>query len=353
MPLNADQRRRLVTALLGAFPNENALTDMIYFADFTPPKTLPSITTASGLTSMVRELITKADAEGWLPKLVDEAAKSNPADLALGQFRDELKPLIIAANANHYRVLLMGDRPLIDREPLRQAMERLATGQKRILVVDGDPVTGKSHTIWFIRYLRDQHKNFNLVWIDLKELFRAAPDGVISPSMIASSMAGQMGMRDLVQLREEETWAAWTNVFCDNLTGRLANAANPWWLVVDNFAAVRLPQDSLGLVKKLCERLSINIPNLNVVLLSYKESVPETVEPDVERETIVSVDAGHVGLFFKELYESRQRPASDQVIAQKVAEVLRAVDPKHPRRLEAIGAEVTRVAKSILQELGP
>jgi hypothetical protein len=342
-----------MTALLLAFPSPDALEGLIFSADFTPPKSLAAITTASGLTSMVRELITKGDAEGWLPKLVDEAAKANAADLALAQLRDELKPMIIAASANHYRALLMGDRTLIDRDALRQAVERLANGQKRILVVDGEPVTGKSHTIWFLRHLHEQHKNFNLVWIDLKELAGTAADGVINPSAIAKSMAAQMGMSDLVRAREEETWAAWTTVFCDNLTGRLGNAPQPWWVVIDSFAAVRLPQDSLDFVKKLCERLSINIANLNVVLLSYKESVPQTVEPDVERETIAPVDTGHIGLFFKELYESRQQPASDQVIAQKVAEVLRAVDPKHPRRLEALGAEAVRVAKSIVQELGP
>ena len=350
MPLNADQRRRLVDALVLAFPTPQALTDLVYYADFNPPKTLPEITTASGILSMVRELITKADAEGWLPKLVEEAVKANDQHAPLVAFRDEIKPLIIAANADHYRVLLMGDRPLIDRDPLRDAAQRLSSGQKRILVVDGEPVTGKSHTIWFIRYLREQHKNFNVIWIDLRDLATAASDGVIDPSMIARSMALQMSMPDLVREREEETWAAWTNVFCDALTGKLAAAPQPWWLVIDNFSVVPLPHDSLGLVKKLCERLSINLPNLCVVLLSYKESIPDTVEPDVEREKINPLDAGHLGLFFKALYDSRQHQVADAVIAERVADVLRSVDPNHPRRLEAIAAQVTRVVKSILQE---
>jgi hypothetical protein len=349
MPLNADQRRRLTKALTEAFPTEAALAQMVYFADLTPPRTLQAITTASGIDALVRELMTRADGEGWLPKLVDEAAKQNPHQ-GLAEFRDEIKPLILAAAANHYRVLLMGDRPLIDRENLREAVERLATGKKRILVIDGDPVSGKSHTIWFIRHLHDHHRNFGLVWIDLRELAKAAKQGVIEPVEIARSMALQMGIPDVISAREEETWAAWINGFCDRLTGRLATADRPWWLVMDSFAAVALPQDSLGLVKTLCERLVINIPNLNLILLSYKDSIPDTVEPDVHRETIERIDAPQVGLFFKALYESRQVDASEQLIARKLAEVLRAVDPKHPRRLEALAAEVRRIAKQILEE---
>jgi hypothetical protein len=347
MPLTADQRIRLMAALEGAFPDKDALELMFFGADL--PKSLAAVTTASGLRSILRELITHADAEGWLPALVQEAAKANPHP-PLVAFRDEIKPLIVAASANHYRVLLMGDRPLIDREPLRDGVERLGKGQKRILVVDGEPVTGKSHSIWFIRYLRDQQKTFNLIWVDLRELAAAAPDGVVDPAAIARSMALQMSMPDLVRPREEETWAAWSNEFCDALTGRMAAAASPWWLVIDNFSAVPLPHDSLGLVKKLCERLAINIPNLFMVLLSYKDSIPATVEPDVERETIEPVDEGHIGLFFKALYDSRPKVVSDAIIAQRVAEVLRAVPPDHPRRLEAIAAEVTRKAKAILLE---
>ncbi len=325
----------------------------MFFADFTPQRTLASVTTASGLLTQVRELITKADAEGWLPKLVDEAAKSNPAHAGLSAFRNEIKPLILAANVNHYRAVLMGDRLLIDRDAVRGAFERLANAQKRIVIVDGEPVTGKSHTVWFIRYLRDQHKNFGLIWIDLRDLAKASPDGLIEPTAIARSMAKQMSLDPtLVPDRGEQTWAAWISDFCDGLTGKLATAEKPWWLVVDNFTALRLPQETLDLLKKLCERLAINIPNLFLVLLGYKDTVPPQVEADIERETITRIDATEVGLFFKELYDSRQIPVTEAEIAGKVADVLRSVDPNHPRRLEIMGAEVTKIARTILQKAG-
>ena len=109
------------------------------------------------------------------------------------------------------------------------------------------PVTGKSHTVWFIRYLKEQQKTFGLVWVDLSELASATPHGLVDPGMIARSMALQMAMQDVVHERGEESWAAWTTEFCDSLTGRLTNAPAPWWLVIDNFSAVPLPQDSLDL----------------------------------------------------------------------------------------------------------
>src|SRR5262245_60858606 len=131
MPLTGGQRRRLVEVLMAAFPKESDLARMVSYAELTPTRTLSAITTASGVESQARELIERADAEGWLPSLVSEAAKAN-ASAALVAFRDEIKPLIVAASTNHYQVLLMGGRALIDREPLRRALERLSSQQKRI-----------------------------------------------------------------------------------------------------------------------------------------------------------------------------------------------------------------------------
>lgn len=351
MSLTGNQRRRLRDALVAAFPTEARLDDLFFSGDFDPPRNRPEITTASGLLDMVREIIVRADGEGWLHQLVTEAGKANNTPELIA-FAKETEPVLLAATVNHYRVLLMGERPLIDREPLRDAVQRLAAGQKRILVIDGDPASGKSHTVWFLRYLREQRQGFGLVWIDLRELANFAPQRLVEPVLIARSMAKQMGMADIVHEREEETWAAWTNDFCDTLTGKLAAAAEPWWVVIDSFSAVPLPHDSVGFVKTLCERLAVNIPKLTVILLSYRDSIPDNLEPDVQRETIDAIDEGHIGLFFKELYESLQVQPADLVIAEKTAEVLRAVDPNHPRRLEALGREVIRVAKDIVAKKG-
>jgi hypothetical protein len=353
MPLTGPQLKRFVDTFAAAFPNIEGLAEMVAYVDLTPRRSLVSITTAGTLPAQVRELITTAEAEGWLPKLVEHAATSNPGAPGLAALRDEIKPLILAAAVNHYRAVVMGDRLLINRDAVRGALERLSNAQKRIVIVDGEPVTGKSHTVWFIRYLRDNFRSFGLIWIDLRELVAASPDGLIEPTLLARSMVKQMSLDPaLVPERGEQTWAAWTSDFCDGLTGKLSAAEKPWWLVIDNFTAVRLPQETLDLVKKLCERLAINIPSLYLVLLGYRETMPPQVEADIEREQIARIDAAEVGLFFKELYDSRQIPVTEAEIALKVVQVLRSVDPAHPRRLEIMGAELTKIARTILQEAG-
>lgn len=349
--MTADQRRRLVDAFLQAFPTENDLQDLIFFADFNPPKTLQSITTATGLKAQVRELITKAEAEGWLPKLVDEAAKANAANHALAELRDEIKPLILAALANPYKTCFMGNRPLVDREGLRTAMERLTNRLCRIVIIDGPEQSGKSYTIWFIRYLRDhQGGGFGLVWIDLREL-AGSNAALIQPQVLARSMVAQMGLPpSTVPVKEEETYAAWTQEFCNKLTGALAVAASPWWVVFDNFHQVLLPLETLELIKELAKRTAINIPTLHMVLLSYRDSLPDDVEPDVERETIGAIGPTELALFFKELYESRQLPATPSEVAGHVKDVLEAVDPNHPQRLRKLEIEVRRVAGKVVGE---
>jgi hypothetical protein len=351
MPLTGDQRRRLVDALIAAFPTDQALAEMVSFADLTPPRRLLEITTASGLRAQARELVERADGEGWLPDLVREAIKANE-HAALVALLDEIKPLIVAAAANHYEVLVMGDRVLIDREPLRQALKRLSNQQKRIVIVTGAPVTGKTHTIWFIRHLRQQLKQFGLVWIDLEELAKAA-NGFIEPMAIAKSIVRQMPLdASIVEPKGEENWAAWSIAFCQTLTGRLATAAQPWWVVIDNFSSVALTQDTKDFVKKLCEQLVITLDNLSVILLSYDDKLPDKIEGDVDREQLTAIGPVEVGLFFNAVFRSQNRQPTVAEVGQKVAEVLRAVNPQHPRPLEALAIEVTRVAKQIVEGTG-
>jgi hypothetical protein len=352
--LTGPELRRLTEAMVEAFPNESDLEQMVDYADFTPRKSLARIAPPGKLDSRVRELIKSAEAEGWLLSLVEEAWKANRTP-SLQAFRDTLKPLVVAGPVNHYKVCFMDNRPLVDRDGLRSATELLATARRRIVIVNGEPVSGKSYSLQYIRYLREQLQNFALVWVDLEVLSKRTGGGMVLPSTVAERIVEQMNL-DPATLPEkgEETWAAWVTAFCDRLTGRLQRSTEPCWIVLDGFHRVPLPQETMDLVKELATRVCVNISTLRLVLLSYADILPSDVEPDVERETISPISSAELSRFFTQVYEGRGAPFTAADVAQVVARVLRQIDPNHPRRLELLGREVVKASRDILtQGVGP
>ncbi|AUX48236.1 uncharacterized protein SOCE26_097670 [Sorangium cellulosum] len=84
--LSGPQHEQLTGALLDAFPNLPRLTQMVKFK---LGKNLGAITLAPDLKSIVFELISAAEAEGWTPELITAARESNPGNAALLAFAQQ------------------------------------------------------------------------------------------------------------------------------------------------------------------------------------------------------------------------------------------------------------------------
>jgi len=86
MRLTGRQYEQFVNALLGAFPSQARLAQMIRFR---LDRSLDAIALGGSLQEIVFRLIETAEAEGWLAQLVAAARESNPGNSSLLVFAQQ------------------------------------------------------------------------------------------------------------------------------------------------------------------------------------------------------------------------------------------------------------------------
>jgi WD40 repeat protein len=90
MRLEHDQRNELVEAILSAYPNESRLAQMLLTSPL--DKNLDALVSPGPLDLRVLELIRRAEREGWVWRLITEAAAFVPGNQRLGAFRQRHTP---------------------------------------------------------------------------------------------------------------------------------------------------------------------------------------------------------------------------------------------------------------------
>jgi len=348
MALSADQFKRLAEALVQAFDEGLFAT---FLQDSLEGRRLDLLANVKNdFGQIVRTVIGRAQAEGWLNRLVMEAHNSRPHVATFGELLNELQLVGVNGPVDHYEAcLLRGNRALIDRQTLRLKLRTLGDQMgSRILVVDGDAVSGKSYSLQLINHLAEVLGGFRVVWVDLVRL--AARNPAIEPERLARYIAEQMKL-DVTSLRPKgaEQDATWIEHFGNWLTGELAGRDDQWWIVIDHFLRVPLSQQTKDLIEELAIRIDNNIQQLRLILLSYRGDLPLAGGGGVEREEIKRIGVDDLTNFFLKVYADRGQKAAPAEIAKAIKKVLNQVDEKHERRLEQIGQKAAEVSREIIQ----
>lgn len=296
--------------------------------------------------AIVLSLIGKAQRNRWIHELIEAAVNENPIPKLLA-IADELRPAIIAATRDHFNVIFVDNNvALVNRTFLRQSLKQLASSDltgARILVVNGPEMSGKTYSMELVAYLNRALQNFKIVHIDLKKT-----SGEVKPEHIAGQIVDQMLLEaNVMPALDQEQDARWIQLFCSRLQGVLSNVADVWWIVIDGFNHHRLSTPVNDLVKELASRIRLTMPRLRMVLLSYNDNLSPDVERVALRETIDRIDERHLTSFFNQVYMESNKTYFPKDIAERIGEVLRAVDPQSARYMEMLGTEVVKVAKQI------
>ncbi|MCE7985234.1 MAG: hypothetical protein DYG89_29020 [Caldilinea sp. CFX5] len=339
MRLNQDQQTRLLDELKDVFTVLADVQMLIETAD--PPNrvSLDQVAMGPDLVEILRRIIRKADDENWLGNLLAAAIEMRPVAPGLILLHTEFDDIITAERADHFATCwLLGDRVLVDREPLRDAVKQLDAVpgseaiSKRVMVVTGPRKSGRSWSLQYIRYLNETRRNFRLVWPDLEELKLINDDEGFGPEDLGRSIAEQMGL-DMADwpTREKEKDEKWVWRFCDWLTRKLTGTQVVYWIVLDSFDKILLPDGIYLLIKALAKRIQANLDMLRLVLLSYnrEDDLPADVIPDVKIVPTSPLGDQELLAFFARLYDQRKRrfgiDFTPTDVANSVAEVRRQV----------------------------
>ena len=183
--------KQIVNALLGAYQIRADFEFLIFQVG---ERSLDQIAKTENLTNDIRRVVMVAMTQRWVHQLLVAAAEDRPAVAALARLRDETRPIDEVPAGDPWKGVMINGQPLVDRDPIRFAVKDLEDQRSRILIVHGEPTSGKTHTANLVtwRAAANQHQ---LVLLDLSRLWDAASGQVaadararLSPRDIAVSL---------------------------------------------------------------------------------------------------------------------------------------------------------------------
>ncbi len=332
-------------AFLDAFSTKEDLEAL--FQENLPGRSLDANAMGPNLEIIILNLIGKATEEGWLMRLLD-AAIARTDNPNVKQAAAELKPLRRSEEEDpHHVCFLSSNKVMVNRIDLRKALKQLGTNEGlgyRLLKIYGTPVSGKSYSKELIKYLKSRRDGFEPVFIEADDY----PEG-ITASDLADAIVTKMGFKstELMPPPDQEQDSRWVRNFSNRLIGVLRNNPTYWWIVIDGFDELVLPPAVTDLIIRLARASMADLPRLRLITLGYRYELPDARDYTIE-ETLKPLNWNDLSNFFIRLYEQHGQDFDVEKIADHVAEVLREVKQNDPRRIEKLGLEAARVAKSVI-----
>ena len=328
-------------ALVAAFPTVAAFRTMLSEG---LNWNLDRLAGVGNLDDRVNEVVVWAIANGRERELYDAARAKNEGNLQLKAMEAQLPPPSPFANVNQFDNCFPRSKPFINRKALRKAIKRLADGNgPRVLVIDGDPQTGKSYSLFYIHHVAERC-NFDVVDIDLKTAY---PGQIIDADSIARDIATQMDLGE--PPKSDEQGPRRSRVFCNWLTGKLRNSPRTWWVVIDH-CDIPLPEDVVDLFCELARRTDVSWKNMRLVLLSNSVEVPLLSDQSPERERVAVIDLVHITEFVIQFRQQLGLADNDHEVQRVLREILKRVDQSSPRRTHMIGIATEQQCRVMMGE---
>jgi hypothetical protein len=219
-------------------------------------------------------IVVAASEEGWVAALNDQLAARFPNR---SEFVDIKKALadIVPTTADPFReVLLDGDRPFVNRKPLRRALLTLVdTSGDRVLVVNGKEKTGKSFSFYLLDHAVTRN-GFKAHLFDMS----SSP----SPLQLAEDIMQRIPVT--VQLSEQGSESAerWAKKLAGDIQRAVLMSNLPRFFVFDNFpdTLATAGEPTLHLISRLATLAYQDLRTLlRVVLVRFPL---DRLDPDIE-----------------------------------------------------------------------
>ena len=224
---------------------------------------------------------------GWIRDLIAAACVEvplNPKVVAFVAKYPEWNPANQPKPIDHYNACrLISNRPFINRLKLRELLKKIdAPNESRVLVVTGDPMSGKTYTSEFIRYLTQNRQNQKAIYVDLDRY-------TYTPGDLAEELGNKIrGSTLQMPKRFEEQPARWNHQLCNYVTSEVINTSPiTWWFIFDGFRQLDTATDDF--LHELVLAAEANLARLRIVLLGYGNELPSKVDKYVHREGIETI----------------------------------------------------------------
>lgn len=292
---------------------------------------------------IARAVILKGQDDGWLLEFIQKAHKERATNLELSQLVSELKPQIQAAHADPLQSCCLSTSVImLDRDDLRKELDELHQRHKRVLVVNGQPYSGKTYSEELIYHLRDWPKSdFVTITCDLLVLeaeIRLAAGTQPAPPEISAYDLGKFIFKQITTSTElpqpgELSEGQWNFQFLLWFNREFREMEKVYWIILDHFQKVPLSQGAYDFILTLVKSIHKDITCLRLVLLEYErvDDLDATIPNPIGKESIPVISEKHLYQFFEMEYESRyqskQTKYNEDNVVTSVARVWNQIDP--------------------------
>ncbi|MFJ8649506.1 hypothetical protein ACIRNI_25730 [Streptomyces sp. NPDC093546] len=253
----------------------------------------------------------------------------------------------VHASQDSFRTLLLknGTEAFIDRQDLRETLRHFVQDpEKSVLVVDGDPDSGRSYTYTLIRHV-GQHSGFRPARVTLSptstaaRVLRRLAEFVAEPHAAAPPPLDPAGRDEPVPSVEDAV---------HSVVRRATAAEDTFWLVLDECDKLDATSDVWDLIGRLAlaiyEHAAVRGPQApRLVLLGYgptTRQLPYDVRGSVCRDTARVANRADLRAFFHQYFHEAP-PAPVAALASgppRDAEIAALVDVAVEEVLRAAGA---------------
>jgi hypothetical protein len=231
-----------------------------------------------------------------------------------------------------YDVLLIGQarRAFVGRRALRRTLKEFLEERVPILVIRGEPWTGKSYSRDFVRHAVASKDGLIFRDIDFENV--ASGTGAVD---LLSKLCNRLGIEDVTYRENQTTKTRFSMELIDALVGRYtASSHGRSILFIDGLNRKDLESDVYALIGQLAtEVVRDQLPGVQVVLTGFLGSLDRDLEVDVRIEDVVKPQEHDVHEFFERLVVVP--PLSADEIDRRTARVMAVPDDVAERGREA------------------
>lgn len=228
---------------------------------------------SASYANAVRLLVDAADAENWLRDFVKRLTDTF---VARTEFATVLAVIDRAATPRTVldpfdEVLLEGDRPFVNRRPLRTHLLNLTNqAGSAVLLVDGAPQTGKTFSFYLINHVAPT-KGFIVNKFKLAQLPK--------PDELAGEILGRLGVDRPIPPMGQESAERWAEKLAGTVARAIEEKKSLRLFVFDEFSNTPLPEGTASLIIRLATYADEELrPYLRVVLMRFRVALPQELD---------------------------------------------------------------------------
>lgn len=314
-------REIIVKNVKNMFPEGSFVTDFRQLVKRISPGAWNAIVPVSpGITTdnIVNIVVDRAILDGWIRPIVD-ALPRNPStiqELAViySFLQNRPEPTTDDPSAE---VLLDATRPFANRVELRTYLKSLCRADgPPVLVVTGEPQTGKSFSFYLAQHIARQ-QGF------ITSQFEVAAGA--SAEVLASDVMRRIGIPLRIEATGLESGQRAGKVFADQVKDWLEERQQKRIFVFDGFPLPNeqpLPPETTGFIVRLAKYADEELrPFLRLMLIRFPGTLPDAIEEVTERDQAQPFTDADMFDVLRRVATSRGWDVSDQVLRDKIREV--------------------------------